>query len=190
MGTRAERSPHGRGARAGQADLPKRKPNLKKLWPQIKALVAPRMGLLLAGMGLMVINRVAGLVLPYHFQAAAGQGAQSGSSASRSAAQIHRAGLLGHGGAGHYLVLAHATALQGRPAADRRDAPPGPAPCGPALRLLLRREPHRHAGRAHHDRRGRRAQPGRHRPGGVCRRPADRRAGLYLSAASQRRRSR
>jgi len=62
-GSRSERSP--RGARAGQADLPKRKPSLKKLWPQIKALVAPRMGLLLAGMGLMVINRVAGLVLPY-----------------------------------------------------------------------------------------------------------------------------
>jgi hypothetical protein len=28
--------------------LPKRKPNLKKLWPQIWALVAPRKGLLLA----------------------------------------------------------------------------------------------------------------------------------------------
>jgi ABC-type multidrug transport system fused ATPase/permease subunit len=65
MSMRAERSPHGRGGRAGQADLPKRKPDLKKLWPQIKELVAPRMGLLLAGMGLMVINRVAGLVLPY-----------------------------------------------------------------------------------------------------------------------------
>ena len=65
MGGRAERSPRGGGARAGQVDAPKRKPNLKKLWPQIKALVAPRLGLLLAGMGLMVINRVAGLVLPY-----------------------------------------------------------------------------------------------------------------------------
>ncbi len=62
MSTRAERSSHGRG---GRAELPKRKPDLKRLWPQIKALVAPRMGLLLAGMGLMVINRVAGLVLPY-----------------------------------------------------------------------------------------------------------------------------
>jgi subfamily B ATP-binding cassette protein MsbA len=65
MGARAERSGHGGGARAGQADLPKRKPSLKRLWPQIKALVLPRLGLLLAGMGLMVINRVAGLVLPY-----------------------------------------------------------------------------------------------------------------------------
>ena len=58
----AERSSHGRGPRG--AELPKRKPDLKKLWPQIWALVAPRKGLLLAGMGLMAINRVAGLVLP------------------------------------------------------------------------------------------------------------------------------
>jgi ABC-type multidrug transport system fused ATPase/permease subunit len=65
MGMRAERTPHGRGARAGQADLPKRKPDLKKLWPQIKAMVAPRVGLLVLGLFLMCINRVAGLVLPY-----------------------------------------------------------------------------------------------------------------------------
>src|ERR1035438_6352911 len=64
LSSRAERSPHGRGARAGQPELPKRKPDLKKLWPQIWSLVAPRKGLLLAGMGLMVVNRVAGLVLP------------------------------------------------------------------------------------------------------------------------------
>ncbi len=65
MGMRAERTPHGRGARAGQVDLPKKKPNLKKLWPQIKGLVAPRKGLLVAGLVLMAINRVAGLALPY-----------------------------------------------------------------------------------------------------------------------------
>ena len=65
MSMRAERSPHGRGARSGQADLPKKKPNLKKVWPQVRALIVPRMGLLLGGMGLMVVNRVAGLVLPY-----------------------------------------------------------------------------------------------------------------------------
>src|SRR5664279_2965608 len=65
MNMRAERSPHGRGARAGQADVPKRKPNLKKLWPQIKTLVAPRKGLLVAGLCLMLMNRVAGLVLPF-----------------------------------------------------------------------------------------------------------------------------
>jgi subfamily B ATP-binding cassette protein MsbA len=65
MGARAERTPRGRSARAGHDDLPKRKPDLKKLWPQVKALVKPRLGLLLAGMGLMVINRVALLVMPY-----------------------------------------------------------------------------------------------------------------------------
>jgi ABC-type multidrug transport system fused ATPase/permease subunit len=64
-GMRAERTPHGRGAKAGQADLPKRKPNLKKLWPQIKALVVPRTSLLVVGLFLMGINRVAGLVMPY-----------------------------------------------------------------------------------------------------------------------------
>jgi subfamily B ATP-binding cassette protein MsbA len=38
---------------------------MKKLWPQIWLLMAPRKGLLLAGMGLMVVNRFAGLVLPF-----------------------------------------------------------------------------------------------------------------------------
>jgi ABC-type multidrug transport system fused ATPase/permease subunit len=65
MGMRAERTAPGRGARAGQADQPKPKLSVKKLWPQIKALVVPRKGLLLIGLLLMAINRVAGLVLPY-----------------------------------------------------------------------------------------------------------------------------
>jgi subfamily B ATP-binding cassette protein MsbA len=65
MGMTAERSPHGRGARAGKADLPKRKTELKKVWPEIWALVAPRKGLILIGLVLMAINRVAGLVLPF-----------------------------------------------------------------------------------------------------------------------------
>ena len=65
MNMRAERSPHGRGVRAGQPDPPKKKPDLKKVWPQVRALVAPRIGLLMAGMALMVVNRVAGLVLPF-----------------------------------------------------------------------------------------------------------------------------
>jgi subfamily B ATP-binding cassette protein MsbA len=64
MSQRAERSPHGRNARPGADDLPKRKPDLKKLWPQIWALVAPRKGLLVAGLALMAVNRLAGLVLP------------------------------------------------------------------------------------------------------------------------------
>jgi subfamily B ATP-binding cassette protein MsbA len=65
MSASAERSPRGGIARARAAELPKRKPNLKRLWPQVWALIAPRKGLLLAGMCLMAINRVAGLVMPY-----------------------------------------------------------------------------------------------------------------------------
>ena len=50
MGMRAERSPHGRGARAARRNCRSEKPDLKKLWPQIRALVAPRKGLLLVGL--------------------------------------------------------------------------------------------------------------------------------------------
>jgi subfamily B ATP-binding cassette protein MsbA len=64
-GSRAERSPRQGAARAGQIEPVKRKPDLKKMWPQIWGLVKPRMGLLAGGLCLMVINRVAGLVLPY-----------------------------------------------------------------------------------------------------------------------------
>jgi subfamily B ATP-binding cassette protein MsbA len=64
-GSRVERSPRAGGARAGQPDEPRRKPNLRKLWPEVWALVAPRKWLLVGGMGLMVINRIAGLVLPF-----------------------------------------------------------------------------------------------------------------------------
>ena len=61
---RAERTP-GRHARGAQADLPKRKPSLKKIGPEVWALVKPRKGLLLIGLVLMALNRVAGLVIPY-----------------------------------------------------------------------------------------------------------------------------
>jgi subfamily B ATP-binding cassette protein MsbA len=64
MGMRAERTPHGRSARAGQAEQPKKKIDVKKLWPQIRTLVLPRKGLLIAGLCLMAVNRLAGLVLP------------------------------------------------------------------------------------------------------------------------------
>jgi ABC-type multidrug transport system fused ATPase/permease subunit len=65
MGIRAERTPHGRSAHAGQPALPPHKPDIKKLWPEIWTLIAPRKGLIVAGLVLMGINRVAGLVLPY-----------------------------------------------------------------------------------------------------------------------------
>src|SRR5579863_1093549 len=65
MGMRAERPSHGRGARAARVDQPKHKVDFKKMWPQIWALVAPRKGLLVMGLCLMAVNRIAGLVLPY-----------------------------------------------------------------------------------------------------------------------------
>ncbi len=64
LGMGAERGAHGSGARLGKADLPKRKPSLKKLGPQIWTLIKPRKALIVGGLLLMAVNRVAGLVLP------------------------------------------------------------------------------------------------------------------------------
>jgi subfamily B ATP-binding cassette protein MsbA len=65
MGMKAERSSGGRAGRGASADLPKKKLDLKKVWPEVWALMAPRKGLILAGFCLMVVNRVAGLVIPF-----------------------------------------------------------------------------------------------------------------------------
>ncbi len=60
----AERGGRGVRGRTG-VDLPKKKPDLKKVMPEIWKLVRPRRWLLAFGFLLMVINRVAGLVLPF-----------------------------------------------------------------------------------------------------------------------------
>ena len=64
LGMQAERSPHGRGARAS-ADLPKKKIDFRKAMPEVWKLVRPRKWLLLVGLVLVAINRVAGLTLPF-----------------------------------------------------------------------------------------------------------------------------
>jgi len=64
-GSHAERSPRAGAARASKAELPKKKVILKKMGPEVWALMAPRKGLILAGLCLMVVNRVAGLVMPF-----------------------------------------------------------------------------------------------------------------------------
>jgi subfamily B ATP-binding cassette protein MsbA len=64
MGMRAERSPHGRSLRAG-AEPPKKKTDYRKAMPEIWRLVRPRKWLLLVGLVLVAINRVAGLTLPF-----------------------------------------------------------------------------------------------------------------------------
>ena len=65
MNMRAERSPHGRSARAGAADLPKKKTDYRKAMPEVWRLVRPRRWVLLLGLILVAINRVAGLTLPF-----------------------------------------------------------------------------------------------------------------------------
>ncbi len=65
FGLRGERTGHGRSARIGAADIPKARPSLKKIGPQIWRLMAPRKGLIIGGLALMAVNRLAGLVMPY-----------------------------------------------------------------------------------------------------------------------------
>jgi subfamily B ATP-binding cassette protein MsbA len=62
---KAERSGGGRAGRAAAADVPTKKVDLKKVGPEVWALMAPRKGLILAGFCLMVVNRVSGLVIPF-----------------------------------------------------------------------------------------------------------------------------
>src|ERR1700742_2342926 len=65
MSTKAERTGSTRGAmRAAAGELPKKKPELKKVLPEIWKLIRPRRWLLLFGLVLVGINRLAGFVLP------------------------------------------------------------------------------------------------------------------------------
>jgi ABC-type multidrug transport system fused ATPase/permease subunit len=64
FGLRAEGGAQSRGARAGVTQ-PKPKLKLKKLGPQIWRLMAPRKWLIIGGLALMAVNRVAGLVMPF-----------------------------------------------------------------------------------------------------------------------------
>ena len=64
LGAGAERSPRARSNRA-TAEPPKKKTDYRKAMPEIWRLVSPRRWLLLLGLVLVAINRVAGLTLPY-----------------------------------------------------------------------------------------------------------------------------
>ena len=164
MGMRAERTPHGRSARGAQADQPKRKIDLKKLWPQIRALVAPRKGLLALGLCLMLVNRVAGLVMPYTSKPLLDKVL----SPNGDPALLPRIIALVFAAMVVQAITSFSLtqlALEGGPALDRRYATAGAEARGPAVGRLLRREPYWHAGGAHHERCGRRAQPRRHGTG-------------------------
>src|SRR6202012_77756 len=62
MGMRAERTVRGKSA---NTDSQKKKTDYRKVMPEIWRLVRPRKWLLLLGLLLVAINRVAGLVLPF-----------------------------------------------------------------------------------------------------------------------------
>ncbi len=55
-------------AAAGEEGAKKPKPKLSAVWPEIKALVRPRRGLLALAFLLMLVNRAASLVLPISFK--------------------------------------------------------------------------------------------------------------------------
>jgi subfamily B ATP-binding cassette protein MsbA len=65
LSRRAESTGNKRGGQREDVGLPKKKPALRKIGPEIWALIKPRKGLIAIGLILMAINRVAGLVLPY-----------------------------------------------------------------------------------------------------------------------------
>src|SRR5271170_6311835 len=64
MSMRAERAPGVKSTNAAAGGAPKKKADLKRVMPEVWKLVRPRKWLLLGGLLLMAINRVAGLVLP------------------------------------------------------------------------------------------------------------------------------
>jgi subfamily B ATP-binding cassette protein MsbA len=67
----ADRPGRGGGVgRAESAELTKKrpKPKFRDIWPEIKALILPRRWLLAACFGLMIVNRVCGLVMPAAFR--------------------------------------------------------------------------------------------------------------------------
>src|SRR5271156_4952691 len=115
---RAERSPGGKAATAAANGTTKKKADLKRVMPEVWKLVRPRRWLLVGGLALMAINRVAGLVLPLSTK-----------------------------------YFFDPTTLEGRAAAYRRHAQASAAAYWAALGELLRRQPQRHAGFAHHERR-------------------------------------
>ncbi len=62
-GARAEAGPRRPGP-PKSAEAEKKPVDIKAVWPEVWALIAPRRGMLALGLALMVVNRVSGLVLP------------------------------------------------------------------------------------------------------------------------------
>ncbi len=112
MGMRAERSPHGRSARSEQADPPKKKTDFRKAMPEIWRLVRPRKWLLLLGLVLVAINRVAGLTLPFVARPLSTWCCRGSIRANADAAG--GVSVCCHGDAGDHVVFTHAAACRRR----------------------------------------------------------------------------
>ena len=141
-------------------------------------MIQPRRKILALGLLLMIINRLSGLVLPFSTQYLIDNviGKKQIDLLTPLVLAVLGATLI----QGITSYSPHADSLQSRAATDRRTAPQSPAAHRPVAGLLLRHQQDRHAGLAHHDRRGRHAQSDRHRAGRIRRRPADRRISLVV----------
>lgn len=64
MSMKSERTPVRGSTHASKSDHPRKKLNLRKVLLELRELIGPRKGLLVTGLFLMVVNRVAGMVLP------------------------------------------------------------------------------------------------------------------------------
>ena len=167
----------GAGAFAASTGRPKTKPKrsqserFRELWPDIREMILPRRGIFahrLRADGDQPAVRAGAAALD--------QVSDRQRDRQASGATCWRRWCCGAGrdaDPGRHFVFADATAFESRAAPDRRTAPEGAGARGAAAGRLLRRQQERRAGLAHHERRGRRAQPDRHWAGGFRRRPAD-----------------
>ncbi len=156
--------------RAATADLSAKrpKPKLKKVMPEVWKLIRPRRWLLFGSFLLIIVNRLCSLALPVSSRYLINNVMLAHQ--MKMLALDHRSRRWRHLHSGHYLLHAHTAPLHRRPAPHLRTAHPGPAAHRPPARRLLRRKPHRHPRRPHHDRRRRCPQSRRHRPARIRRR--------------------
>src|SRR5690242_20688291 len=64
MTAKAERTRSARGAAARSPEPPRRRPQIRKVMPMVWKLMRPRRWIMLLGLILVGVNRLAGLVLP------------------------------------------------------------------------------------------------------------------------------
>ncbi len=186
---KAERSTPTPAAAAAAPGAAKKKVSAGAAWREARLLIHAHRGRLAMGLGLMLISRLAGLVLPasakYVDRRRDRQGPARTAAADRSGRRRR------HHRAGGELVRPVADSRRRRPARHHRHAQAGPSQGDAAAGALLRLDPDRHPGVAHHVRRRRPAKPGRNRAGAAGRRPGHRhhrpgRAAVFELASDHR----